>query len=68
MHAHVDLLRRGTSDRVELAFLQHAEQLRLQIERQFPDLVEKDGAFVRQGEAALALLGRPGKGPRFMTE
>ena len=40
----------------------------MQVERQFPDLVEKNGALVRQLEAARSFLGRAGKGPRFVPE
>ena len=42
------------AERFELAFLQHAQQFRLQFERQFADFVEEDRAAVRQGEAAFA--------------
>ena len=59
----VHLLGGRAADRIELALLEHAEQFRLQVERQFPDLVEKNGALVGQGKATFAFLGRARKGP-----
>ena len=54
-HAHVDFAGLRAADRLELALLQHAQQLALQVERQLADLVEEERAAVGQGEAAVAL-------------
>ena len=51
--AHVDLLGARRSDALELPFLQHAQELDLDVRRQIADLVEEDRAAVRQLEAAL---------------
>ena len=51
-HAHVDLDRLGAADALELALLQHAQQLDLHVERQVADLVEEQRAAVGQLEAA----------------
>src|SRR4029077_16882699 len=56
------------ADPFEFSFLQHAQQLGLQIERQFPDLVEEDGSPVRHFEAAQLFRERTGKGAFFMAE
>ena len=49
---HVHLDRGGPADPLELALLQHPEQLDLEIERQIADLVEEDGPAVGQLEPA----------------
>src|SRR5206468_11887062 len=41
---HVDLQRLRPADALELAVLQHAQELRLQLQWKVADLVEKDGA------------------------
>ena len=56
-HPHVDLLRALGAERLELALLQHAQQLRLQRRAHRADLVEEDRAAVGQRELAL-LVGR----------
>ena len=61
-HAHVDLLRALGAERLELAILQHAQQLRLHRQRDGADLVEEDRAAV--GEREAALLGERGAGER----
>ena len=43
---------RGLPSRSIWPFLQHAEQLRLELERQLPDLVEQNRSAVRQLETA----------------
>ena len=60
--AHVDALGPLGAERLELALLQHAQQLRLQRRAHRPDLVEEDRAAVGQRE--LALLGRGRAGER----
>ena len=51
--AHVDLDRVRVADALELALLQHAQQLRLQRRAHRPDLVEEQRALVRLLEASL---------------
>ena len=46
------------ADALELALLQHAQQLRLQLERQLADLVEEQRAAVGQLELALLRADR----------
>ena len=50
--ADVDLDRLGAADALELALLQHAQQLDLHLQRQVADLVEEQGAAVGELEAA----------------
>ena len=45
----------GAADALELAVLDHAQELGLQLERQLADLVEEERAAVGELEAALAL-------------
>src|SRR5579862_10009272 len=40
-----------TAQAFELAFLQHAQKLRLELERNFPDFIKEDGSTVCQFEA-----------------
>ena len=42
---------RVLADALDLAFLEDAQQLRLQVERQLADLVQEEGAAVGQLEA-----------------
>ena len=65
-HVHLDRLR--AADALELAFLQHAQQLGLEGRRNLADLVEKQRALVGQFEAALALADAPGERALLMTE
>jgi len=44
------------SHALKLPFLQNAQQLALQVERDFPDFIEKQGAIVSQLEAADTIL------------
>ncbi len=53
---------------LELALLQDAEQLRLQLQRRFADLVQKDGAVVGELEAADPLGDRTGERPLLVPE
>ena len=52
--AHVDLPRPHAADARDLARLEHAQQLRLQRQRQLADLVEEDGAARRRSRAGRA--------------
>ena len=59
--AHVDLLDPARADGLDLAFLEDAEQLGLDRERQLADLVEDQRAAVGLREEALAGRGRAGE-------
>ena len=52
---HVDAARARRADALELAGLEHAQQLRLQVQRDVGDLVEEQRAAVGQLEAADAI-------------
>jgi hypothetical protein len=53
---------------LELTLLENAQKLRLQIERQVADLVEKQRTSVGQLEAAPLRGGRTGDGAFFVAE
>ena len=56
--AHVDLARARLADATDLARLDGAQELRLQLEGQLANLVEEDGAPVGRLEGADALAVR----------
>ena len=56
---HVHLDRPVAADALELALLEHPQELRLQVQRQLADLVEEERAAVGELEAALALATAP---------
>ena len=66
--AHVDLDRVGAAEPLELALLQHAQQLDLRGQVDVADLVEEQRAAVGQLEAALAPLLRAGEGALLVAE
>ena len=51
-HAHVDANGLAAADALELALLQHAQQLDLHVQRHVADLVEEQRAAVGELEAA----------------
>ena len=65
---NVDLNRRAAADPLTFALLQHAEELGLNLEGDFTDLVEEDRAAVGQLEAAEAFGEGAGEGAFFMAE
>ena len=66
--AHVDLDRLLAADALELALLEHAQDLDLHVLVDLADLVEEEGALVGELEAAaLAGLG-PGEGALLVAE
>ena len=67
-HAHVDGNRPHAADAFHLALLEHTEQPRLQIEAERADLVEEDGATVRQLELAELARVRAGEGAALVAE
>src|SRR4051812_5217582 len=66
--ADVDVERPVAAHPLEVAVLQHPEQLRLQLERQLADLVEEERGAVRHFEAALALRLRAGESALLVSE
>ncbi len=58
----------GGADRLDLAFLQGAEELGLSVERQFADLVEEERAAMRFGELAGLVGGGAGEGALLVAE
>jgi hypothetical protein len=66
--AHVDLLRTLRAERLELAILQHAQQLRLHSDADGGDLVEEDRAAISEREATLLGEGRTGEGAAHVPE
>ena len=67
-HADIDLDRVRVADALELALLQHAQQLGLQRRAHGPDFVEEERAFVRLLEAALAIGDGAGEGAAHVAE
>src|SRR5207245_4378371 len=66
--AHIHLDRLVAADPLELPLLQYTQELDLHHRRDLPDLVQEDGALVRQLEPPLALPQRARKGPTLMPE
>ena len=66
--AHVHLARRCTAQAVDLAALQHAQQLGLRGQGQLAELVEHQRAAVRTFEAPYARGGGAGVGTLLRTE
>ena len=67
-HAHVDADGLVAADALELALLQHAQQLRLRRGRDLADLVEEQRAAVGLLEAAVAARGRAGERALLVAE
>ena len=56
------------ADALELALLQHAQELRLQLERELADLVEEERAAVGELEAPVRRCSRAGEGALLVAE
>ena len=67
-HPDVDPDGIGGADPLDLAVLEHAQQLHLDAERQLADLVEEDGAAVRRLEQPLAVAVGAGEGAAHVAE
>src|SRR5258705_13982602 len=67
-YPHVEAHCIDAADAVDFALLEDAQQLRLELERQIADLVEKDGAAVGLLEAADAHLASVGEGALHVAE
>ena len=63
-----DLDRLGAAEALELALLQHAQQLHLRLQVDVADFVEEQRAALGQLEAALAPLVRVGEGALLVAE
>src|SRR5208337_1318101 len=61
--AEVNLVAMRRADRLNLVRFDGAQQLGLELERQFADLVQEERAAIGRSEVALRLLARVGKGP-----
>ncbi|MNF52882.1 hypothetical protein D3C84_342430 [compost metagenome] len=66
--AHVDLEAAVVADALQVAVLQHAQQLGLQGQRQLADLVEEQGALVGHLELAGAVVDGAGEGALDVAE
>ena len=66
--ADIELPGARAADAFELALLQDAQELGLQLRRQFADLVEKDGAAFGHLELALLLRHGAGEGALLVSE
>src|SRR5439155_23330523 len=66
--AHVDGAGALFTDPLEIALLQHPQQLALQLQRNFADLVEEQRAAVGEFEPADAVAHRAGEGAADVTE
>ena len=66
--ADIDVDRARAAQPLDLALLQHAEQLGLELERQLADLVEQNRSPVRQLEAANLRRVRAGEGAALAPE
>ncbi len=64
----IDAHRPLRADRVDLALLQRAQQLDLQIERQFADFVEKQRAAIGLDEFSDVFFGGAGEGALLVAE
>src|SRR6185503_4274614 len=64
----VDLDRLGAADPADFLALEHAQQLRLHVERQLADLVEEHRAAVRALERARVRAGRAGERAALVAE
>ncbi len=65
---HVGAQRARAANTLELLLLEHAQELRLRLERELADLVEEDAAAVGELEPPAPLLGRAGEGALLVAE
>jgi|GEM_PF-6139309 len=67
-HTNVNFLRSCTSQPLELALLQHAEQFRLQLQWDIAYFVQEQRALVRDFDPANLLSDGTGEGATFMAK
>jgi len=65
---HIGVLRTSRAETVKLVLLQHAEQLWLQFERQFADLVQEHCPVVGEFETANTARNRAGESTALVSE
>ena len=66
--SNVDLDRRRSADALELLFLEHSQQLRLEIESHLRDFIEQQSAPMRTLEGARDALDRTREGAALVAE
>jgi hypothetical protein len=66
--AGIEAKRTGAPQALESALLQHPQELGLELQRDFPDLVEEDRPAMYQREAACPLSNRSSKGAPLVPE
>jgi hypothetical protein len=66
--AHVHVRGPVGADRLDLALLQHAQELGLHVQRQLADLVQEQARPVGHAELARARAGRAGEGALLVAE
>jgi hypothetical protein len=67
-NADIDFDGIRSAEALELAFLEHAEEFDLNVERNFADLIQENGSMVGQLEAPNAAADRARKRPLLVTE
>src|SRR5262249_12432248 len=67
-HANVYALGVLGAERLNLAFLEHAQQFRLETDVHRSDLIQKDGAAIGQGELAASRAGRARERASYVSE
>ena len=67
-HAHGHLASRALTDTLELSFLQHAQELGLQVQRDFPDFIKKKRASVRELEPPDSVADGARERSAYMSE
>src|SRR5207249_8448713 len=65
---HVDLHRLAAAHALELALLEHTQELHLRLRGQLPDLVQEDRPAVRELEAAGPAFRGAGEGALLVAE
>src|SRR5215470_5032772 len=67
-HAHIHFHAATTADELKLPFLEHAQQLRLQLERKLANLIEKERAAISERKATRPLCVGAGKSSLLVPE
>ncbi len=68
-YPYIHRMHAGASNPPDLFFLQYPQKLRLQCDRDLPDLIQKNRSFMcKFKQTGLASFGRSGKSARFIAE
>ena len=67
-HPHIDPQAAVIADALNIAILQHAQQLRLQRQRQFANFIKEQGAVISHLKFTAAVADSPGKRPFHMAK